>query len=208
MKLVVLASPILKEEVQQKFVGLAASVEYVGSMDAFTAIEDADAYFDFDFNNETVRLEKLKKLSTKLVFINAVEHTLADIKLPFIRINAWPGFFLRNISELVANDETKKHAAEKILNDLNFGYRFVPDVPGFISARVVAMIINEAYFTLQEKVSTKTEIDIAMKLGTNYPFGPFEWGQNIGLEKIYKLLIELQKTDNRYPISKALEEEV
>ena len=208
MKLLVLASPILKEEVQQKFVGLPVSVDYVGSVDAFTAVNDADAYFDFDFNNDAERLKKLKGLSNKIVFINAVEHTLTNIKLRFIRMNAWPGFFARSISELAANDETQKHAAEKILADLNWEYRFVPDVPGFISARVIAMIINEAYFTLEERVSTKAEIDIAMKLGTNYPYGPFEWGKKIGLEKVHKLLIELHKTDKRYHISKALEEEV
>jgi len=187
---------------------LTASIDYVGSVDTFTTVDNADVYFDFDFNNEADRLEKLNKLSTKLVFINAVEHTLTNIKLPFIRMNAWPGFFSRDIFELAANDEPQKHAAEKILVDLNIGYRFVPDIPGFISARVVAMIINEAYFTLQEKVSTKAEIDIAMKLGTNYPYGPFEWSKKIGLGNIYKLLVELQKTDKRYHISKALEEEV
>jgi 3-hydroxyacyl-CoA dehydrogenase len=45
------------------------------------------------------------------------------------------------------------------------------------------MIINEAYFALEDNVSTKAETDIAMKLGTNYPYGPFEWGQLIGLKK-------------------------
>ena len=49
-----------------------------------------------------------------------------------------------------------------------------PDIPGFISARVVSMIINEAYFALEEEVSSKEEIDTAMKLGTNYPYGPFD----------------------------------
>ncbi len=58
------------------------------------------------------------------------------------------------------------------------------DEPGFVSARIVSMIINEAYFTLEAGTSTKEEIDIAMKLGTGYPFGPFEWGEMIGLSRI------------------------
>lgn len=60
------------------------------------------------------------------------------------------------------------------------------------------MIINEAYFTLGENVSGKTEIDTAMKLGTNYPFGPFEWSEIIGKEKIYNLLTKLVTEDRRY----------
>ena len=64
-------------------------------------------------------------------------------------------------------------------------YQLVPDVPGMIAARTVSMIINEAYYTLEEEISSAEEIDIAMKLGTNYPYGPFEWARQIGIEKYY-----------------------
>ena len=59
-------------------------------------------------------------------------------------------------------------------------------------------IINEAYYTLGAQVSTREEIDIAMKLGTSYPYGPFEWAAKIGLKRIYELLVELSKVDERY----------
>ena len=88
--------------------------------------------------------------------------------------------------------------AEYILQQLNKRYIFVPDEPGFISARIIAMIINEAYYALDEKVSSKTDIDIAMKLGTNYPYGPFEWSNIIGVQQVYKLLAKLSLTDERF----------
>ena len=69
------------------------------------------------------------------------------------------------------------------------------------------MIINEAYYALEENVSTKQQIDIAMKLGTNYPYGPFEWGEKIGIEKIYLLLKKLSAQNKRYTISHSLEQE-
>ena len=47
-------------------------------------------------------------------------------------------------------------------------------------------------------MSTKKEIDTAMKLGTNYPYGPFEWCEKIGKERVYQLLNHLSKTDERY----------
>jgi len=70
------------------------------------------------------------------------------------------------------------------------------------------MIINEAYFALGDKVSTKDEIDTAMKLGTNYPYGPFEWSRKIGLKNVYQLLSVLSKEDHRYIAAPCLEEEV
>ncbi|HZI53262.1 MAG TPA: 3-hydroxyacyl-CoA dehydrogenase family protein, partial [Chitinophagaceae bacterium] len=86
-------------------------------------------------------------------------------------------------------------------------FQYVPDVIGMITPRIVSMIINEAWFSLDEKVSTREEIDTAMKLGTNYPYGPFEWGDKIGLNRIRQLLSELQKTDNRYTIAPGLDGE-
>ena len=66
------------------------------------------------------------------------------------------------------------------------------------------MIINEAFFALEDNVSSKAEIDTAMKLGTNYPFGPFEWAAVMGLENILALLQKLYTTDSRYKPSQLL----
>ena len=144
----------------------------------------------------------------KPVFVNAVVETLSNINKPLIRINAWSGFLGRAVCEAAVLDEEQKIKAENIFDELNWGYRFVPDIPGMVTARILAMIINEAYYTLQDHVSTKEEIDIAMKLGTNYPFGPFEWSEKIGLKNIHNLLIELSKTDKIYKPSEAMEREV
>jgi 3-hydroxybutyryl-CoA dehydrogenase len=60
------------------------------------------------------------------------------------------------------------------------------------------MIINEAFYALSDNVSSKQEIDVAMQLGTNYPFGPFEWADQIGVNNVLKLLDKLTETDRRY----------
>ena len=78
------------------------------------------------------------------------------------------------------------------------------DVPGFVSARIVAMIINEAYFTWEAGTSSKEEIDIAMKLGTGYPYGPFEWAALIGVEKVAELLERLAEDDPLYELAESL----
>jgi 3-hydroxybutyryl-CoA dehydrogenase len=72
--------------------------------------------------------------------------------------------------------------------------------------RTIAMIINEAYFALGEKLASAEDIDLAMKNGVNYPMGPIEWGQKIGLHNIAQLLEELNTItrDDRYKLSTEL----
>ena len=84
---------------------------------------------------------------------------------------------------------------------------WLPDAPGFVSARVISMIINEAFFALEEGVSTPQEIDTAMKLGTAYSYGPFEWSNKIGLQNIVNLLTALSHQNSSYtPNSLLLQE--
>jgi 3-hydroxyacyl-CoA dehydrogenase len=70
----------------------------------------------------------------------------------------------------------------------------------YIFARVLGGIINEAMWAVTEDVASQKDIDTAMKLGTNYPHGPLEWAENIGLEKVQRLLAALNETvaDNRF----------
>lgn len=54
----------------------------------------------------------------------------------------------------------------------------VQDSPGLVVARTVAMLINEAADAVQQGVCTVDGANDAMKLGVNYPQGPFEWLDN------------------------------
>ena len=51
----------------------------------------------------------------------------------------------------------------------------VADVPGLVVARTIAMLINEACDAVHQGVCSSEGADLAMKLGVNYPAGPFEW---------------------------------
>jgi 3-hydroxybutyryl-CoA dehydrogenase len=165
----------------------------------FSQYKDADAFFSLHSNEILPEFESLKKT----VFINSVVHTLAGLAAPpnIYRINGWATFLNRSIWEIagIANDEV-----ETIFKSFNVKTNFVKDEPGFISARVIAMIINEAYFAVEDNVSSKAEIDTAMKLGTNYPHGPFEWAGLIGNKNILALLLQLYATDSRYKPSELL----
>ena len=204
MRLVVLTNEQLKEELLSNGVSAYCKIDWINSPEEFLSHTDADAVIDLLFEHNGYDVSHLNNYLTKPVFVNSMNKTIVEIGLPFIRINAWPGFLKRNIAEVSIADEVNKNKAEKILSLLNRKAEWVPDVKGFISSRVISMIINEAYFTLEENVSTKEEIDIAMKLGTNYPFGPFEWSKKIGLKKIADLLKELFITEKRYEAASLL----
>ena len=204
MRLVVLTNEQLKEELLSNGVSDYCKIDWINSPKELLSHMDADAVIDLLFEYNGHGVSHLNDYLTKPVFVNSMNKTITEIGLPFIRINAWPGFLKRNIAEVSIADEVNKNKAEKILSLLNRKAEWVPDVKGFISPRIVSMIINEAYFTLEENVSTKEEIDIAMKMGTNYPFGPFEWSKKIGLKKIAGLLKELSITEKRYQPSSLL----
>lgn len=209
MHLVVKASAQQKEEFLEK--GFPNNI-VVSFYEADMVIEDADAYFDLLFEDEGPAFSSIKD---KPVFVNAVLVTSDSLPINAIRINAWNGFFKREVVEIVAKVQPDDTQVTQILNDgmailqkLNWKYQLVPDVPGMIAVRIISMIVNEAYFGLGEEISSKAEIDIAMKLGTNYPYGPFEWSEKIGLQKIYDLLKKLSVKDQRYSIAPSMENEI
>ena len=81
-------------------------------------------------------------------------------------------------------DETSWERAQNFWDALGQKIVCVADSAGLVRARIVCSIINEAFSALQEQIATPQDIDRAMKLGTNYPYGPFEWSALIGLDTV------------------------
>lgn len=131
------------------------------------------------------------------VFWGNVVSTLKQNQYPkhVLRFNAWPGFLQRNVWEIAGAESDESKA---VLTGINKEAIFVKDEPGLVSARILSMIINEAFFALGDDISSKAEIDTAMKLGTNYPMGPFDWAAKIGERKVLQLLQTLSAEDKRY----------
>ena len=76
----------------------------------------------------------------------------------------------------------------------------VADGPGLVRARVVCCLMNEAISALMEGIASADDIDSAMKLGTNYPHGPLEWADHIGLDTVLGVMRGLFEEwgDDRY----------
>ena len=64
----------------------------------------------------------------------------------------------------------------------------VKDVPGFISNRVLEIMVNEAIYCLSEGVASAEDIDSVMRLGMNHPMGPLQLADFIGLDTILSIM--------------------
>jgi 3-hydroxybutyryl-CoA dehydrogenase len=84
----------------------------------------------------------------------------------------------------------------------NGGIEIPPDQPdqAEIAVRILSMVMNEAAYAVGEGVASVRDIDIAMRLGTNYPKGPLKWSDEIGLELLHNILKSLDASlgDERY----------
>ncbi len=76
----------------------------------------------------------------------------------------------------------------------------IDDVPGLILMRTLAMLTNEAAAAVHTGVAAPADIDTAMRLGMNFPTGPFAWAETIGLSNILRVVANLAATygEDRY----------
>ena len=84
------------------------------------------------------------------------------------------------------------------------------DFPGFAVNRILMPMINEAVTALHEGVASASDIDTAMKLGTNQPMGPLELADFIGLDTCLAIMEVLHNGlgDSKYRPSPLLRQYV
>jgi len=80
------------------------------------------------------------------------------------------------------------------------------DAPGLVLGRILAQLVNEAHFALGQGVATAEDCDTAMRLGFNWPRGPFEWSRAIGPERVVLVLDSLHRQlgEERYRVAPSL----
>jgi 3-hydroxybutyryl-CoA dehydrogenase len=204
MKISIISNEILKQELINTSQGNEPEMAWTEKIET---IEPGEVCIDLLFENTAERIQILKNTNAKLVIVNGVDLTLENLPVNFLRINAWPTFLKNKIIETSLH-QNQIDLATEIFSGFGKKIKEVPDIKGFVTPRIISMIINEAYFALEENVSTKNEIDLAMKLGTNYPYGPFEWAEKIGFAKIYSLLTSLSRENTRYTPARLLKKEL
>jgi len=206
MTVLLLAKDEQREELFAYPVNEKIELKWITDPGEFIPGQSIDACIDLLFENTTERIAWLKSLQAPLIIINSVVLPLHQIQPHFIRINGWTTFLKSPVVEAAFINTSLQPGAEQLFSWFGRTVEWTPDITGFIIPRIVASIINEAFFALEENVSTEEEIDTAIKLGAHYPFGPFEWGEKIGLHNIYSLLATLSSEQTRYSPSLLLKQ--
>lgn len=172
-----------------------------------------DFIFDLGFDDRPESINDYMGIQASTILcLSAVKIQLHQaipkaLQTQVIGINALPSFLSRPILEACTLNE---NIDKEVLR--SFGWTNISLVEsriGMVSARIICMIINEAYFTLQEGTANRADIDKGMKLGTAYPHGPFEWCDKIGITNVYEILnaMALDTHDERYKICSLLKTE-
>ncbi|WP_099363546.1 3-hydroxyacyl-CoA dehydrogenase [Fredinandcohnia onubensis] len=119
-------------------------------------------------------------------------------KMPLIEI----------IRGLETSDETTE-VIKRVAKKMGKEVVVINEFPGFVTSRISALVGNEAFYMLQEGVGTPAEIDKAIKLGLNFPMGPFELVDLVGLDtRLNNLRYLHEKLGGKYRPAPLLEQYV
>ena len=94
----------------------------------------------------------------------------------------------RTLMTTPITDPAFRDAAHGALSTADVPATVVRDGPGFVAQRIIAMICNVGCSVAQLGVAAPGDIDKAVTLGLNYPYGPLTFGDRIGADKILRIL--------------------
>ena len=70
---------------------------------------------------------------------------------------------------------------------------WLPDEPGLVIARTVALLVDEAVALSSSQAIAPAELDRAVTLALGYPLGPLSWGQQVGASYVVTLLDAMER---------------
>jgi 3-hydroxybutyryl-CoA dehydrogenase len=211
MKILARGEKLIVEELKQKLSLINIDITHIQDTDLPSIdLRVFDVIFDFTFDEQTDLLKYYANLTDKPVFVSAVKKQLAEaayeygnpVECVLIGINTIPTFINRPLAEISLLNVCQKEQMQAVMGSLQWDYKLVEDRVGMVTPRIIFMIMNEACYTLQEGTASMKDIDTSMKLGTNYPYGPFEWADKIGIKHVYQTLKAVydDTKDERYKI--------
>ncbi len=211
MQIIAIGDDQRYEELRKKLASLQIDITRITDVEEeMDEIKTADIIFDLNFDDDADNLAFYASLKDKYIFVSAVKTSLAEqvyvlgekLKCKLIGMNAIPTFIDRERWELSLYYSFMAEDVQKIMSQLKINYDIVADRVGMVTPRILFMIINEACYTLQEGTASIEDIDQGMKLGTSYPFGPFEWCDRIGITDVFETLVSIYEDtkEERYKI--------
>lgn len=101
-------------------------------------------------------------------------------------------------------------AASGLFQLIGKAVSIIDDIPGMVVMRTVCALANEGFDAVNQNVCNEAAVDIAMKGGVNYPFGPIEWANALGLNYTLAVIDNLMAVygEDRYRASPLLRRKV
>lgn len=198
---------------------LNGKAEITGKLDLKTDIIFDCCNEDFAQKEKNIRYFDENCSAAIPVFTSSLCHSVSEqskfSKYPtrLIGIGLYSTFSKAKLIEIAPSKITDTgivEKAENFLAETGFSTAKVPDRVGLVFPRILSMIINEAAQVYSEQIASAKDIDTAMRLGTNYPMGPLEWADKIGIDTVYNILSALQRDfgEDRYRPHPSLKEMV
>ena len=97
------------------------------------------------------------------------------------------------IAKAVQTSDEALHMVVGFLNSLGITVSLIDDVPGLCLMRTVCMLANEGADAVYQGVCNIDSVDTAMQYGVNYPRGPLQWADRIGLAHVKTVLNNMQQ---------------
>jgi 3-hydroxybutyryl-CoA dehydrogenase len=170
---------------------------------------DCDSHEEWaGFRVDDVDIRITDGRSAMQVAVQSEERELALIDLPLVAVTLSDKLQPLGVAFAATTSARSRQVAIDTLRVCGWQAIEMRDVPGLWSARTVCMLINEGADAVHQGVCDEAAADAAMKLGVNWPAGPFEWLNALGVEAVVSVLDHLHEAtrSERYRVSPLLQQ--
>ena len=189
---------ISQEEMDEAMGRIESGTEY--APDADLAIEAVPETLDiktkvFQALDEQLKDEAILATNTSSI---SIAELAAQTSRPerFIGMHFFNPVPVMNLIEIIRGVETSNETyetARELAGQLGKEPIEVGDFPGFAVNRLLVPMINEAAYCIMEGVAGPEEMDTAMKQGAEFPMGPLELADMVGLDTCLHVMEVLHK---------------
>lgn len=172
----------------------ATLLESVDKLDSYLK----DASIVIRFMEDGLDISAVGSLKgSQILLCESIDQSATSLAKESVIPERYVGFSLsglfpeKKLVELTGGERTADGAvatARKLFERLQFTVVISRDHPGHILNRVVASMINEAVYVSMYGLAQMKDIDQMMRLGANFPMGPFEYADSVGLDRVLKTL--------------------
>jgi len=176
--------------------------------------EEAELVFEAiheDLDKKRSLFEKLDSICNQeaIMITNTGTISVSEIASATIRPHKVIGMhFLNPVTKIplveivkgLKTDEATFQKAVAFANLLDKKWITVTEYPGYVTTRIIVVMLNEAMHVLMEGVATAEDIDDAMKLGFGFNIGPLALADMMGLDVVMSWMINLlgELSDHKY----------